>query len=165
MSTAAKKESKKKKKPENSEDLAGLMGEDELPGALRRVGDRKRRVASLSVVLPAKNEAANLGPLLKELKTVLQQEPGLDYEILLIDDGSSDDTAAIGELAGVRVVRHAESLGNGAAVKRGIREARCDWVLMLDGDGQHPPKAIPDMIDMAEFRNYDMVVGSRNGKG
>ena len=60
-------------------------------------------------------------------------------------------------------MRHPESLGNGAAVKRGIREARGDWILLLDGDGQHPPSAIPELIRMAE--EHDMVVGSRGGGG
>jgi len=150
-----------------AEGLERLMGQGELPDTCEPealVGEQ-RRVHSLSVVIPAKNEAQALGPLLEELGTVLKAEPGLAYEILLIDDGSSDETAAVGELAGARVIRHAESLGNGAAVKRGIREASCGWVLMLDGDGQHPPAAIPDMIDMAEFQHYDMVVGSRNGSG
>ncbi|MHC4077871.1 MAG: glycosyltransferase family 2 protein [Planctomycetota bacterium] len=147
--------------------LEHLMGQGELPDTHEHEGlaARQRRVCSLSVVIPAKNEAKTLGPLLEELRTVLDAEPGLRWEILLIDDGSGDETPAVGELGGARVIRHAESLGNGAAVKRGIREAVCDWVLLLDGDGQHPPAAIADMIDMAEFQHYDMVVGSRNGGG
>jgi len=147
--------------------LERLMGQGELPsGPERNPAERaRRRVHSLSVVIPAKNEAQALGPLLAELREVLEAEHGLSWEILLIDDGSLDETAAVGELAGARVIRHAESLGNGAAVKRGIREATFDWVLLLDGDGQHPPAAIPHMIDMAEFEHWDMVVGSRNGGG
>jgi glycosyltransferase involved in cell wall biosynthesis len=147
--------------------LERLMGQGDLPDTHERqtLVSRQRRVHSLSVVVPAKNEAVALGPLLEELREVLQAEPGLHWEILLIDDGSVDETAAVGELAGARVIRHAESLGNGAAVKRGIREAACGWVLLLDGDGQHPPAAIPDMLDMAEFQNYDMVVGARHGGG
>lgn len=143
------------------------MGQGDLPDTQERQAlvSRQRRVHSLSVVVPAKNEAVALGPLLEELRGVLEAEPGLHWEILLIDDGSVDETAAVGELAGARVIRHAESLGNGAAVKRGIREAACGWVLLLDGDGQHPPAAIADMLDMAEFQNYDMVVGARHGGG
>ena len=143
------------------------MGQGDLPDTQERQAlvSRQRRVHSLSVVVPAKNEAVALGPLLEELRGVLEAEPGLHWEILLIDDGSVDETAAVGELAGARVIRHAESLGNGAAVKRGIREATCGWVLLLDGDGQHPPAAIADMLDMAEFQNYDMVVGARHGGG
>ncbi len=143
------------------------MGQGELPDTHEGQAPvtRQRRIHGLSVVIPAKNEAVALGPLLEELRGVLEAEPGLRWEILLIDDGSVDETAAVGELAGARVIRHAESLGNGAAVKRGIREATCGWVLLLDGDGQHPPAAIADMLDMAEFQNYDMVVGARHGGG
>lgn len=149
------------------EGLERLMGQGKLPEAAqpRDSTNPERRVQSVSIVIPAKNEAQALGPLLEELRQTLQKERGLRWEVLLVDDGSGDETTAVGELGGARVIRHAESLGNGAAVKRGIREASCDWVLLLDGDGQHPPAAIPDMIDMAEFQRYDMVVGSRSGGG
>lgn len=123
----------------------------------------RKRVTSLSVVVPAKNESAGLPGLMMDLTQVLEACEDLDFEILLVDDGSNDDTAAIAQAAGARVLSHPESLGNGAAVKRGIREARKDWVLLLDGDGQHPPAAIPEMLAMAE--SYDMVVGSRAGSG
>jgi glycosyltransferase involved in cell wall biosynthesis len=83
--------------------------------------------------------------------------------VIVVDDGSTDDTPAIAKAHGVRVVQHAESLGNGAAVKRGIREAKGDFILLLDGDGQHPPHELPAMLAMAE--RYDMVVGSRGGRG
>jgi len=150
------------------EDLAGLMAGGPLPQrpvepALEPVPEVSRRVTSLTVVVPAKNESAGLPALMEELVAVLESRDALDHEILLIDDGSTDDTAAIARSAGARVISHPESLGNGAAVKRGIREARMDWILLLDGDGQHPPSAIPQMLAMAE--SYDMVVGSRNGSG
>lgn len=121
------------------------------------------RVQSLSVVVPARNEAANLPALLAELQPVLQAAALPFCELIVVDDGSTDDTALLAEKAGARVVRHAESLGNGAAVKRGIREAHGEWILLLDGDGQHPPAAIPAMLDLAD--RYDMVVGSRGGRG
>ncbi len=158
--------------------LVGLMGSGELPGGERMAAPRAAtvacnevvpgatpalRVRRLSVVVPARDESLNLPTLLGELQGVLARLP-LDFaEIVVVDDGSRDDTADIAAAAGARVVRHAESLGNGAAVKRGIREARGDWILLLDGDGQHPPDAIPAMAALAE--RYDMVVGSRGGKG
>lgn len=147
--------------------LESLMREGELPAAPPR-GEpgqpvTSRRITSLSVVVPAKNEAANLGSLLDEVHAVLRAEAGLSYEILLIDDGSSDTTPQLARARGCRVVSHAESLGNGAAVKRGIREARHAWVLLLDGDGQHPPACVPDLLAAGE--RYDMVVGSRGGRG
>ncbi|MGE3172821.1 MAG: glycosyltransferase family 2 protein [Planctomycetota bacterium] len=121
------------------------------------------RVQRLSVVVPARDESLNLPALLQELEVVLAPLPLAFREIVVVDDGSRDDTPALAERHGARVVRHPESLGNGAAVKRGIREAKGDWILLLDGDGQHPPDAIPSMLALAE--RFDMVVGSRGGSG
>lgn len=115
------------------------------------------------MVIPARDEMANLPGLLDELREVLAALPLDDLEVVLVNDGSRDGTAELAESWGARVITHAESLGNGAAVKRGIREARNEWVLLVDGDGQHPPAAIPAMVEMAE--RYDMVVGSRGGGG
>lgn len=124
---------------------------------------RPRRVTSLSIVVPAKDEAENLPRLLDELQEVLGRIEGVEVEVLVVDDGSADPTARIAREWGARVIRHAESLGNGAAVKRGIRAARHGWVLLLDGDGQHPPAAIPGLLEQAE--RYDLVVASRGGRG
>lgn len=123
----------------------------------------RTRVQRLSVVMPARNEAQNLALLLPELQQVLAGLPMEFQEIVLVDDGSTDDTAELAADHGAKVVSHAESLGNGAAVKRGIREAKGDWILLLDGDGQHPPGELPAMIQLAE--RHDMVVASRGGKG
>jgi glycosyltransferase involved in cell wall biosynthesis len=146
--------------------LAGLMGSGELP-AVRpppaATPGGGRRVTSLSVVIPARNEAAGLGALLEELAAVVDGLAGVECEIIVVDDGSTDATGDVARARGARVVRHAESLGNGAAVKRGIREARQDWILLLDGDGQHPPDVIPRLLAMAE--EHDLVVASRGGGG
>jgi glycosyltransferase involved in cell wall biosynthesis len=117
----------------------------------------------LSVVVPAFNEEANVGPFLDELSAVLARIPGCAYEVIVVDDGSVDATPRVAAEKGARVVRHPVNLGNGAAVKRGIREARGDWILLLDGDGQHPPSEIPALWERAG--TFDMVVGSRNGSG
>ena len=122
-----------------------------------------KRVQRLSVVVPARNEAANLENLLRELTAAITAARLPFCEVIVVDDGSTDQTPVIAAAHGARVAKHAESLGNGAAVKRGIREATGDWILLLDGDGQHPPAALPAMLDLAE--RYDMVVGSRGGKG
>jgi glycosyltransferase involved in cell wall biosynthesis len=122
-----------------------------------------RRVQRLSVVIPARNERLNLPALLAELEPVLQAAALPFHEVVVVDDGSTDDTADLARHAGARVVQHAESLGIGAAVKRGIREAKGDWILLLDGDGQHPPHELAAMLGLAE--RYDMVVGSRGGRG
>src|SRR5690606_27932406 len=110
-------------------------------------------------------EAPNLPRLLAELDAVLAplRRAGLTADVLVVDDGSDDGTAEIAEAGGATVVRHAVPLGNGAAVKRGIRCANRGWILLLDGDGQHPPDAIPAMLALAE--RFDMVVGSRGGRG
>lgn len=147
--------------------LGSLMAGGELPAPVEPRGRaeirKPGRVSRLTVVIPAKNEEAGIGPLLQELKGVIAKVAGLSYEVLVIDDGSSDATAEVARGLGANVISHPESLGNGAAVKRGIREARGDWILLLDGDGQHPPESIPDLLEMADL--HDMVVGSRNGSG
>ena len=124
---------------------------------------RPARVQRLSVVIPARNEALNLPALLDEVAAVLRGAALPFAEVIVVDDGSSDATPSLAATKGARVVHHPESLGNGAAVKRGIREAKGDWVLLLDGDGQHPPHELPAMLAMAE--RFDMVVGSRGGRG
>ncbi len=122
------------------------------------------RVRSLTVIVPARNERQGLPATLAELGGMLAAQPQLAFrEVVVIDDGSSDGTGEAAREWGARVIRHPEGLGNGAAIKRGIREARADWVLMLDADGQHPAAAVPAMLAMAE--RYDMVVGSRGGGG
>ena len=80
-------------------------------------------------------------------------------EIIVVDDGSSDDTADIALTAGANVVRHPYNIGNGAAVKSGMRAARGRLILLMDGDGQHKPEDIPKLLTAAG--NYHMVVGAR----
>ena len=116
-------------------------------------------VAVISIVLPAKNEAAALRELLPRLRA---QRP--DDEILLVDDGSTDDTAAIGRDHGVTVISAPYSMGNGAAIKRGARAASGDILVFMDADGQHDGEAIGRLLHrMAE--GYDMVVGARDWAG
>jgi len=116
-------------------------------------------VAVISIVLPAKNEAAALRELLPRLRA---QRP--DDEILLVDDGSTDDTAAIGRNHGATVISAPYSMGNGAAIKRGARAASGDILVFMDADGQHDGEAIGRLLHrMAE--GYDMVVGARDWAG
>ena len=110
---------------------------------------------NLSVILPAKNEGASLAALLPALQATVR-----DAEIIVVDDGSTDDTAQVAKRAGVRVISHPYSLGNGAAVKAGARAASGEVLVFLDADGQHDPARIPDLL--ARFQQgYDMVVGAR----
>jgi glycosyltransferase involved in cell wall biosynthesis len=81
------------------------------------------------------------------------------YELIVVDDGSDDETARIACREGARVLRHPYNIGNGAAVKTGIRSARGKFLVMLDGDGQHPPEEIPHLLD--QLSDYHMAVGAR----
>jgi len=110
----------------------------------------------LSVVIPVYNEEHNIVDVLRRVRNVV----GPDAEVIVVDDGSSDSTASLVEKTGVRLIRHPYNKGNGAAVKTGIRNASRRFVLLMDGDGQHPPEAIPKLVKRIE--NYDMLVGARD---
>lgn len=113
----------------------------------------------LSIVLPAKNEATALRQLLPQ---ILAAQP--EAEVIVIDDGSTDDTAGVCAQAGVRTVRNPYSMGNGAAIKRGAREATGDVIVFMDGDGQHDPAHIATLLSKLN-EGYDMVVGARDRSG
>lgn len=120
----------------------------------------------LTVVIPAFNEAESIGPVLERLCERLQ---GMDdlaggFEILVVDDGSTDGTGDIARQANplVTVVRHPYNIGNGAAVKTGIRNARGRVCLFMDADGQHDPEIIQRIFRGCD--DYDMVVGARDGR-
>ena len=93
-----------------------------------------RQVKKVSVVIPAKNESQGLASILPEL---LEHYP--EFEIIVVDDGSTDDSAQLCRDLGVRVISHPYSKGNGAAVKTGARAARGEYVVFMDADGQHDP--------------------------
>jgi len=112
---------------------------------------------SVSIVIPAYNEEAVVGGLVQEIRELLPEA-----EVLVVDDGSGDATAKMAADAGATVVRHPYNKGNGAAARTGIRHATGDIVVMMDGDGQHSPKDIPQMLEL--FPDYDMVVGARGMK-
>ncbi|MFH1567673.1 MAG: glycosyltransferase family 2 protein [Gemmatimonadota bacterium] len=117
----------------------------------------------LSVILPAYNEAASIGGVLERLQAALARVEGLDgrYEVVVVDDGSTDDTAQqVRAVPGVRLVQHPYNLGNGAAVKTGIRRSLGRVLLLMDADGQHDPAQIARFLDAAG--RYDMVVGARD---
>ncbi len=108
----------------------------------------------LSVIVPVKNEAENIGPLIAEIHAAL--DGLLDYEIIYVDDGSSDETYArlrrlqqTGDER-LRVVRHAKSCGQSTAVLSGVKAARGVWIATLDGDGQNDPADIPALWRAAQ---------------
>lgn len=109
----------------------------------------------LSVVIPAKNEAAAIGDVVTRL---LRELSGI--EVIVVDDGSTDATHEIARAAGAHVVRHPYSKGNGAAIKSGARAASGDVIVFMDGDGQHDPADIPRLL-LGIGRGHDLVVGAR----
>ncbi len=110
----------------------------------------------LSVVMPVFNEEGNIGSVIRRVREVV----GPEAEIIVVDDGSSDSTVSLFEDADIRLIKHPYNKGNGAAVKTGIRHANREFVLLMDGDGQHPPEAIPKLVERIE--RYDMIVGARD---
>ncbi|QIK38348.1 glycosyltransferase family 2 protein [Caldichromatium japonicum] len=111
--------------------------------------------SSISIILPAKNESACVGPLLAKIRALYPEA-----ELIVVDDGSTDETPRIAEAAGARVISHPYSLGNGAAIKSGARAARGEVLVFLDADGQHDPADIPRLLAPLT-QGYDMVVGAR----
>jgi glycosyltransferase involved in cell wall biosynthesis len=116
-------------------------------------------VLMLSIILPAKNEAKTLSGVLSRLR-----EAHPEAEIVVVDDGSTDETGQICELNGVKVLRQPYSMGNGAAIKRGARAATGDTIVFMDADGQHDPALITCLISRLED-GFDMVVGARDWSG
>jgi glycosyltransferase involved in cell wall biosynthesis len=111
--------------------------------------------ATTSVVIPACNEAMAIGSVVTDLRA-----NGPWHEILVVDDGSTDDTGARASAAGARVIRHPYNKGNGAAVKTGIRNATGTSVLIVDADGQHRPEDAMRLV--AQLHDYDLVIGARS---
>ncbi len=110
---------------------------------------------TVSVIVPAFNESASIEALISGLRRA-----GSWHEILVVDDGSTDDTGRRAAQAGARVIRHPYNKGNGAAVKTGIRQATGGLVLILDADGQHHPSDAVRLV--AGLGEYDLVVGARS---
>lgn len=109
----------------------------------------------ISIIIPVFNEAGKLQEVLNNIQALRLA----NSEIIVIDDGSTDGSADAAMEGGANVVRHPYNIGNGAAIKSGIRAARGRLLVLMDGDGQHRPEDIPKLI--AESRNYHMVVGAR----
>jgi glycosyltransferase involved in cell wall biosynthesis len=112
---------------------------------------------SVSVIIPAYNEAETIGDVVVAINKIY---PG--FEVIVVNDGSSDETAEVAKDAGAIVYSHPYNIGNGAAIKSGIRIASGEILVFMDADGQHDPKEISSLL--AHFPDYDMVVGAR-GKG
>lgn len=109
----------------------------------------------ISIIIPVFNEAGKLQELLSHIRALRLA----NSEIIVIDDGSTDGSADAAMNGGANVIRHPYNIGNGAAIKTGIRAAHGRFLVLMDGDGQHRPEDIPKLI--AESSNYHMVVGAR----
>jgi dolichol-phosphate mannosyltransferase len=129
----------------------------------------------VSVVVPVKNEEGNVAPLIAEIagafEAAAERGEALSYEMIFVDDGSTDETATIlanlrGNYPGLRQLRHAESRGQSAAIRSGVRAARGTYIATLDGDGQNNPGFIPAMIAILQKSDgrVGIVQGQRVGR-
>jgi glycosyltransferase involved in cell wall biosynthesis len=110
---------------------------------------------NVSIIIPAYNEAQAIGDIVTRIRHLYH-----DFEVIVVNDGSTDDTAAVAKAAGALVYSHPQNIGNGGAVKSGIRFASGKILVFMDGDGQHRPEDIKEMLTY--FPDYDMVVGARS---
>jgi glycosyltransferase involved in cell wall biosynthesis len=108
----------------------------------------------VTILLPAYNEEQAIAETIRQIRKL---HP--DFEILVVDDGSADNTMRVAMDAGANVWPHPYNIGNGAAVKTGLRMAQGEWIVMMDADGQHRPEDIARLLEHKDA--YDMVVGAR----
>ena len=118
-----------------------------------------RRYNQASIIIPAFNEEEGIEKVLDQLKSL---SLGKKSEIIVIDDGSTDQTFHKVSAKGVKVIRHEQNMGYGAALKTGIRQAKNEIIVIIDADGSYPIKNIPLLIE--NIKDTDMVVGARTGK-
>lgn len=115
----------------------------------------------ISFIIPSYNEESSIGHLLSELQKLLL-DLHLPHEIIVVDDGSSDDTAKIAQKMGAVLLRHPTNMGYGTALKTGIRHSNGKYIFIMDADETYPVKQIPMLLQFKD--DYDMVVGARIGK-
>lgn len=111
----------------------------------------------ISVIIPAYNEEAGIRRVLDRITEAGYHK---DYEIIVVDDGSSDRTSDIARMYPVRVISHSTNKGYGAALKTGIRKSKGDYIIIMDSDGQHDPVHIPEIAELLD--DYEMVIGTRD---
>ncbi|MFH0798846.1 MAG: glycosyltransferase family 2 protein [Pseudomonadota bacterium] len=117
----------------------------------------------VSVVIPALNEGPHIAEMLEKLKLAFDSSD-IEAELIVVDDGSADETARMSEEAGARVFRHPCNIGYGNSVKTGVANAKHEIIAMIDADGTYPVEVLPEMVQSLADRNLDMLVGARQGK-
>jgi glycosyltransferase involved in cell wall biosynthesis len=123
-------------------------------GRNEKEGLMKETAASAAVVIPAYNEEQAIIEIIQRVRAAAPSLP-----IVVVDDGSTDGTAGAARQAGATVLRHPKNKGNGAAVKTAMRSLEVDNLVVIDADGQHPPEAIPELLEQLE--HFDLVIGAR----
>ena len=118
------------------------------------IDKRIMKETKVTIIIPVYNEANTIGVVVEQIRALYPE-----FEIIVVDDGSHDKTDEVAMSAGASVYRHPYNIGNGSAVKTGIRAARGDVLVFMDGDGQHDPKEIRPLLD--DILRYDMVVAAR----
>ncbi len=118
-------------------------------------------IQGVSLVLPAYNEEGAVGDVVNEFRAELDAS-GVTYEVLVVDDGSTDQTGQAAALAGARVLRSPQNLGYGLALRRGIVAAKFPFVMICDADRTYPASAVAELLRFAE--HLDMVVAARTGR-
>lgn len=116
----------------------------------------------ISVVIPALNEEEGIAGVIQHLKNVLSQLCAEQYEIIVVDDGSTDSTSQVAEQNGAKVIKHPINIGYGNALKTGILHAQYDAICITDADGTYPIDEIPNLWETYQ-KGFDMVVGARTG--
>lgn len=116
----------------------------------------------ISVVIPALNEERGIGATVANITAVLVAAKLVPFEIIVVDDGSSDGTGKAAADAGARIIRHPHNVGYGRSLKKGIEEASYDMIAICDADGTYPAAAIPDLVRLYN-EGFDMAVGERHG--
>jgi glycosyltransferase involved in cell wall biosynthesis len=115
----------------------------------------------ISIVIPAFNEQKSIATVIDQLFDICSAQNIL-FEIIIVDDGSTDRTTEVVENKGVQVIRHPENRGYGASIKTGVLSARYPWILIIDADATYPITEIPKMLENLD--HYEMIVGARTGK-
>jgi len=114
----------------------------------------------ISIVIPAFNEEGGIGEVVGKIRAVFESIEW-DFEVIVVDDGSSNNTGKIAEEKRVKVIRHPVNVGYGRSILKGVENAKYELIGIIDGDGSYSPEDFPKLLEFAQ--EFDMVVGARIG--